>query len=68
MSKGSYVVPVRVPAELLAEVEATVKRSAHTRTGEPWTRSSFIIAALREKLSKMKRSNAPRRKKAAGGA
>jgi hypothetical protein len=57
MSKGSQIVPVRIPAELLGLVDDAVARSVHTRKDGPWTRSSFIIAAIEEKLAKKARSN-----------
>ena len=54
---GSPVVPVRIPAELLELVDQAVARSAATRRDGPWTRSSFIVAAVEEKLEKMARSS-----------
>ncbi len=49
MAKGSPVVAVRIPAELLALVDEIIARSASTRSEGPWTRSSFIIKAIEEK-------------------
>jgi hypothetical protein len=57
MSKGSQIVPVRIPVELLGLVDEVVARSVHTRKDGPWTRSSFVIAAIEEKMAKMGRSN-----------
>ncbi len=62
MSTGSPIVPIRIPAELLATLDAEVSRSATTRSAEPWTRSSFIIAALREKIAHQQRSRNRKRK------
>jgi hypothetical protein len=56
MSKGSQVVTVRIPAELLALMDQAVARSVHARRDGPWTRSSFIVDAIEEKLNKMARS------------
>jgi hypothetical protein len=56
MSKGSQVVPVRIPAELLELVDQAVARSVDTRIAGPWNRSSFIIRAIEEKVAKMARS------------
>jgi hypothetical protein len=56
VSKGSQIVPVRLPAELLALLDAAVARSVDTRKDGPWTRSSFIVKAIEEKLNKMARS------------
>jgi len=61
MSKGTRVVPVRIPPELLNAVDEQIKASNPRRQGEPWTRSQFILDAIAEKLHKMKRS-ATRRK------
>jgi hypothetical protein len=57
MSRGSPVLTVRIPAELLQLVDEAVARSVYTRKEGPWTRSSFAVAALEEKLQKMARSN-----------
>jgi len=56
MAKGSPVLSVRIPVELLALVDEVIARSADTRKDGPWTRSSFIVAAIEEKLEKMARS------------
>jgi hypothetical protein len=57
MGKGSKIVPIRIPAELLGLMDEGIARSYRTRFAGPWTRSSFIIAAIEEKLAKMARSN-----------
>lgn len=56
MAQGSPVLSVRIPSELLALIDEVIDRSAATRKDGPWTRSSFIIAAIEEKLDKMARS------------
>jgi hypothetical protein len=56
MSKGSPVLTIRIPAELLTLVDAAVARSVATRRDGPWTRSSFILSAIKEKIDKMARS------------
>lgn len=56
MSRGSPLVSVRIPAELLELLDHAVARSVDTRRDGPWTRSSFIVAAIEEKLKKMARS------------
>jgi metal-responsive CopG/Arc/MetJ family transcriptional regulator len=53
MSKGSPIVPIRIPPLLLVQIDQIVDRSAHTR-------SSFIIAAIEEKLRHRERSNRQR--------
>ena len=48
MAKGSPVLSVRIPVELLALVDEVIARSAATRKDGPWTRSSFIVAAIEQ--------------------
>jgi len=56
MSKGSPIVPIRFPVELLARVDREVARAAGTRAGGLRTRSSFVLAAVRTFLNKRERS------------
>lgn len=60
MSKGSPIIPVRIPDELLAEIDAVV---SSYRDAEPWTRSSFIIHCVRAELAKRQRSRTWRKAK-----
>jgi hypothetical protein len=62
MSKGSPIITLRLPPALLTLVRSAIARSEHTRFEGPWDLSSFIVAAIREKLAHMERSNRPRRK------
>lgn len=62
MSKGSPVIPCRFPADLLAQVDQTIRRSQDTRAGEPWNRTTFILQAVRDKLNHMERSRRPRKR------
>lgn len=56
MSKGSQVIPVRIPKELLTEIEQAIQ-SANLTTGlEPYTVSSWIRKCVAEKLAHLKRS------------
>jgi len=64
MSRGSPIVPVRIPAELLAEIGQVIDGRNERARGAPWTRSEFIVLALREKLAKMERSRSGRAKAA----
>lgn len=68
MSKGSPIVNVRVPAELLSEIEAAVERSQDIRQDGGYTLSSWIIAAIRERIAKHVRSAASGRARKKGGA
>jgi hypothetical protein len=56
MARGSPILSIRIPTELLELVDQAVARSVDTRKDGPWTRSSFILAAIEEKLKKMARS------------
>ena len=56
MSKGTTIYTMRIPDELIAQVEGTMSRLNHYRRDEPLTRSAFFLAAIREKLHKMERS------------
>lgn len=64
MSKGSPIIPTRIPTELLGEIDAAIERANRHRKGEALTRSSFLIAAVREKLAKMERSRKRRPRQA----
>jgi hypothetical protein len=55
-AKGSPIVTLRIPAELLELVDEIIARSAQTRRDGPWNRSSFIVATVEEKIKKMARS------------
>ena len=56
MGKGSPLLSLRIPAELLLLLDDAVARSVHTRRDGPLNRSTFIIKAIEEKLEKMARS------------
>jgi hypothetical protein len=56
MSKGSPIIPNQFPPELLARVGDEVALAERTRSAEPWTRSSFVLAAVRAFLDKRERS------------
>jgi hypothetical protein len=56
MAKGSPILSLRIPVELLELVDQAVARSVASRRDGSWTRSSFILAAIEEKLKKMARS------------
>lgn len=65
MSKGSPIVPVRIPEATLNAMEDTIEcRNANSREA-PWTRSEFINIAIREKVKKMHRSRTWRKFNAA---
>ncbi len=61
MSKGSPIVPIRVPSDLLARIDQQIADSNPRRSAEPWTRSAFILSAVAEKLAKMERGRKTQR-------
>lgn len=65
MSKGSPFVAIRVPADLLAALDASVESCNHSRTEEPYDRSAWIRVAIRERLAKLARGRKPQRKRKA---
>lgn len=65
-NRGSPIVTLRVPPELLERVKARVARSLHTSRGEPLTVTAFILKALEDKLDHIERSNRPRSRRPAG--
>jgi len=67
MSAGSKQVAVRFPEMLLDQVQAELLKSQHTRRGEPWTMGEFVRVAVEEKLAKMRRGRAPRRREPRDG-
>lgn len=65
MSKGNPIVKVRIPAELVAEIEAEIKmRNFYTRN-EPWDFSGFLRAAIAE-FKRKRRASRGERKRTAG--
>lgn len=56
MSKGSKIVPVRVPEELLLLLDSAIVRSQGDPTRTAWTRTSYILQAIIDKLNHSARS------------
>ncbi len=65
MSKGSPIVQLRIPPFLLAEMDAVMVRSSERRFEGAWTRSSWIVQAIIDRLAKIERGRS-RRKRLAG--
>lgn len=61
MSKGTRIYSLRLPPELMDEVEMAIERSVGNRAAEPYNRTTWIIAAIREKLAHLKRSSGRRK-------
>lgn len=58
--KGSPMVSVRVPQPILDQVLAAIARSQHTRHIEGYCVSTWLLAAIEEKLAHLERSRKPR--------
>lgn len=61
MSQGSPITSIRFPPELLAEVLRVIIRSEDTRKEGPWTLSSFVLQAVKDKLAHQARGRRCRR-------
>lgn len=63
-NRGSPLVALRIPKQLLQQIDKQIESCNRTRREEPYTRSSFIIAALVERFEKYGRARkASKRKK-----
>lgn len=61
MSAGSPVIPVRIPTALLAQIECEIAKVNLTWNVEPYTRSSFIISAIKNRIDHLHRSRKKRK-------
>jgi hypothetical protein len=59
MSRGTQHLPLRIDPETLARIDAEVERQNRTRAGEPYSRSTWIRQAIRERLDKLERGRRP---------
>lgn len=60
MSKGSKIVPVRIPRGLLLRAELQIAARNMVTRDEPWDMSEFIRVSIERNLRKMERSRKPR--------
>lgn len=56
MSQGSPRVTVRIPRGLLAEIQQVIDARNGRSPLPPWDLTGFLLQAIRDKLSHMKRS------------
>lgn len=68
MSKGTPIRTLRIPPDLAAEIDATIKRRNQHSTAEPWHWSAFVLTTIRREIRKMARSRAPRGARPRAGA
>lgn len=62
-SKGTPRTTVRIDGGLMEDIEIAIDRRNTWSREEGWTVSDFLRVAALEKLAKMRRSRAPRRKR-----
>ena len=63
MSAGNRITLVRLSEPMEAEIYAALRAANITRRLEPYDKSSWIRAAIQEKLNHLKRSKAKKRSK-----
>lgn len=55
MSQGSPIVPIRIPPLQLAAIDAAIASANKSTKGEPYTRSSWILFAIQDKMEHLAR-------------
>ncbi len=66
MSRGTPITALRIPHDLLTLVESAIQSANYCRKEAPYTKTSWIVAAIREKLAKGLRGRRSSRRRAAG--
>lgn len=56
MSRGTPITPLRLPRDLVEQIDRAIAQNNRTRFGEPWNRTSWIVQAIKERLAKQERS------------
>ncbi len=56
MSKGNKIVPLRIPPDMLAEVEERIARRNDATAAEIWTLSGYIRHCIASDLAHARRS------------
>lgn len=56
MSKGNPIVPIRMSPGLIAQIDSLIASANKLRRGAPYDRSSWITAAIKEKIAHRERS------------
>lgn len=59
--RGSKIVPVRIPEQLLGEIQAAIARVEFSRDKGPHTMTSWILEACQQKLDHLARAKASKR-------
>lgn len=63
MSKGSPFISVRIPQHLLEKIDAYIALKNTRRRLEEWSRASYVLDAILEKIAKQERSRLSRKTK-----
>jgi Arc/MetJ-type ribon-helix-helix transcriptional regulator len=63
MSQGNPIIKLRIPREMLAEINARIAERNLVTRNEPWDLSAFLRASIREMLRKIQAGRKPRTKK-----
>jgi hypothetical protein len=64
MSRGSPIVPVRFAKAFLAGIDAEIRKVNRSRREVPYDRSSFLRAAVADKIAHLARSRRPKKQPA----
>lgn len=63
MSKGSPIIHLRMKPDDVARLDGTIERINQRRKEEPYTRTTFILAAIEAKMDHLERSAKKTKKK-----
>ena len=56
MTKGSPIIPIRIQPNLLDQINRAINNANANRRLEPYSRSSWILAAIQDKLAHLARA------------
>jgi len=62
MSKGSRIFPIRIPAEMVKEIDRELQARRDARAMRPISFSEWVRQAIKEKIAHAKRSRGKARK------
>lgn len=65
-SKGTPITCLRIPPDLLDQIDQAIARAADHLPDEPYTRTSWIISAIKEKLRHQERGRKRARRRRDG--
>jgi hypothetical protein len=68
MSRGTRITPLRLPPDLLAQIDLAIASNNVYRVAQDYNRTSWIVQAIKERLAKLERSRSGRHKRKATAA